>query len=82
MSNQQRDAPVFTYAQFNVSALLHLAERLRNKPCAWDPLQRPKSGSLNWAIFLRFDDDVEWVFRSSRTSYAFNEETSGHLLAS
>ncbi|KAF2191286.1 hypothetical protein K469DRAFT_720275 [Zopfia rhizophila CBS 207.26] len=44
--------------------------------------QKPKSGSLNWAIILSFDDGVEWVFRSPRTHYGLDEETAGVLLAS
>ncbi|QSS65103.1 hypothetical protein I7I51_05944 [Histoplasma capsulatum] len=82
MSNQRHNAPVFLHAKFDVSALLHLVQRLRNVPCTCDLTQRPRSGSLNWVIFLTFDDGVEWVFRSPRTCYSLDEETAGVVLAS
>ncbi|KAF2189972.1 hypothetical protein K469DRAFT_625997, partial [Zopfia rhizophila CBS 207.26] len=82
MSNRRRDANVFSHAKFNIYALVHLAEQLRNKRCTCDLSQKPKSGSLNWAIILSFDDGVEWVFRSPRTYYGLDEETAGVLLAS
>ncbi|KAM4058385.1 phosphotransferase enzyme family protein [Hirsutella rhossiliensis] len=41
------------------------------------------SGALNWAILLKFDDGVEWVFRSPRTRYAVVGDTAAcRLLAS
>jgi hypothetical protein len=83
MSRQEGDEAVFAHVKFNVSELLGLAERLRNIPCTCDLSQRPRTGSFNWAIFLRFDDGVEWVFRSPRKSHGLlDEETASLLLAS
>lgn len=59
---------IFAYAKFNLDALLSPVTKLRGQPCVVDKLMRPKTGSLNWAIFLVFDDGVEWVFRSPRRS--------------
>ncbi|OAA48509.1 Aminoglycoside phosphotransferase [Metarhizium rileyi] len=39
-------------------------------------------GALNWAILLRFDDDIQWIFRSPKTKYALNNDTAYQLLAS
>lgn len=57
---------VFKYGTFDLSAVLSLAQQLREKKCFCDLSQTPKSGSLNWAIFLSFEDGIEWVFRSPR----------------
>lgn len=82
MSTRRHDANVFLHAKFNVHALVRLVERLRNRPCTCDLSQKPRSGSLNWAIILSFDDGVEWLFRSPRTYYGIGEETAAILLAS
>lgn len=82
MSNRPHGAKVFFHARFDVHALLRLAGRLRNRPCTCDLSQKPSSGSLNWAIILSFNDGVEWIFRSPRTSYGIDEESAAILLAS
>jgi hypothetical protein len=82
MPHQLPDANIFLHAKFNLQALLRLAERLRNRPCSCNLSQKPLSGSLNWVIFLTFDDGVEWLFRSPRTYYGLDEEIAGRLLAS
>ena len=82
MSNRLHVANVFFHARFDVHALLRLAGRLRNRPCTFDLSQKPSSGSLNWAIILSFNDGVEWIFRSPRTSYGIDEESAAILLAS
>lgn len=72
MSTQNRKKKVrdvFTYAKFDLNALLRRAEQLRNIPCSYDPSIPPKDGSHNWVIFLMFEDGVEWVFRSPRQSH-------------
>ena len=75
-------AGVFQHARFNLQAVLQLAKQLRNIPCSCDLSQKPKSGSHNWAILLSFNDGVEWLFRSPRTSYGVDEDIAGILLAS
>ncbi|KAG5812658.1 hypothetical protein H9Q74_013031 [Fusarium xylarioides] len=44
----------------------------------------PKCGSLNWVIFLRFQDGVEWAFRSPRSSLDsfYSDETARKILIS
>ncbi|KAH6628177.1 hypothetical protein F5144DRAFT_654238 [Chaetomium tenue] len=82
MARRKRD--IFFHANFGLSHLLRLAERLRGRPCTCDDSQFPRSGALNWAIFLEFDDGVEWVFRApcSRASSAATKDITGRLLAS
>lgn len=55
---------VFRYAHFNLDALLALASRLYKRPCTCDVEKPPLAGSLNWAVFVHFDDGATWVFRS------------------
>lgn len=60
-----------------------LAEKLRGRSCTCDESQVPKSGSLNWVIFITFDDAVEWVFRSPRYDILmFSDETASKILVS
>jgi len=73
---------VFFYATFDLSALLHLAGQLRNIPCSCDSSKQPESGSLNWAIFLPFEDGVEWVFLSPRKCHDISPDTTAKLLES
>ncbi|KAK4031791.1 hypothetical protein C8A01DRAFT_41762 [Parachaetomium inaequale] len=77
---------VFRYApsQFDLDALLLLASRLRQQPCSCNKSKPPLAGSLNWAIFVSFDDGVEWAFRSpdsGRRAFLSDEYTS-RILAS
>ena len=75
--------PLLRIAKFNIPALLEHGSQLRNVPCSCDLTQRPLSGSLNWAIFLSFEDGVEWVFRSPTTGEDdISLEVAGELLAS
>lgn len=78
----RRERNVFCHAEFNLGHLLRLAEQLRRQPCSCDESQIPKSGALNWAIFLQFDDGVEWVFRAPCSSYAAAQGVTGRLVAS
>ncbi|KAI1059410.1 hypothetical protein LB506_012681 [Fusarium annulatum] len=72
---------IFRWAKFNLEALLMLAEKLRGRSCTCDESQVPKSGSLNWVIFITFDDAVEWVFRSPRYDILmFSDETASKIL--
>ena len=75
---------IFQYANFSVSALCRLAsQRHEGRACICDTSQDPDCGSFNWAIFLSFDDGVEWVLRSPRDDGAIrSDETSSLLLAS
>ncbi|KAG5826408.1 hypothetical protein H9Q74_003502 [Fusarium xylarioides] len=74
---------IFRWAKFNLEALLILAEKLRGRSCTCDETKVPKSGSLNWVIFLTFDDCVEWVFRSPRyDTHMFSDETASKILIS
>ncbi|KAF5535558.1 altered inheritance of mitochondria [Fusarium napiforme] len=72
---------IFRWAKFNLEALLLLAEKLRGQSCTCDETKAPKSGGLNWAIFIIFDDGVEWVFRSPRyDTHIFSDETASKTL--
>lgn len=84
MSASEREGcnNVFKYGTFNLTALLSLARQLRRKKCFCDLSQTPKSGSLNWAIFLSFEDGIEWVFRSPRQDHGFQAGFAELLLAS
>ena len=74
---------IFQYAKFNFEALLSLAKKLRGLPCICDESQLPKSGSMNWVIFLTFDDGVQCVFRSPRFDTSmFSDETASRILIS
>lgn len=75
---------IFTYAAFNLSALLDLGEKLRRVPCSCDPSERPLCGSLDWAVTLAFDDGAEWIFRSPRrpSHRGVSGEYAGLLLSS
>ncbi|KAJ0415441.1 hypothetical protein BJY00DRAFT_317865 [Aspergillus carlsbadensis] len=82
MVRKVEDAKIFTYARFNITALLSLARSIRGKNCSCDETQRPESGSLNWAIFIAFEDGVEWVFRSPRRSFGLPKATASEVLLS
>ncbi|KAF4630908.1 hypothetical protein G7Y89_g7225 [Cudoniella acicularis] len=73
---------VFFYATFDLSALLSLAEHLRQSPCSCDESKRPESGALNWAITLLFKDGAEWIFRSPRKCHDISPETIARVLES
>lgn len=73
---------IFTYAKFNLAALLGRATTLRQQPCSCQPSERPLCGSLNWAVILTFDDGVEWIFRSPRKSYSGVSNDYASLLLS
>ncbi|KAG5301146.1 RNase H domain-containing protein [Histoplasma ohiense] len=75
---------LFRHAAFNVDALCQLARSLRHgRSCSCDATQAPADGSLYWAVFVVFDDGVEWVFRSPRRDGAIRSmETIRELLAS
>mgnify|MGYP002718570073 FL=1 len=57
--------PLFQYNEFDVGALCHLASEMRRGlTCTCDLNQRPKRGGYNWAVFVLFEDGLEWVLRS------------------
>ncbi|KAH7127330.1 hypothetical protein EDB81DRAFT_907510 [Dactylonectria macrodidyma] len=81
----ERRKPIFAHADFHLDALLSLAAKLREGcSCNADVSQRPKAGSLNWAIFITFDDGVEWVFRPprSRMSPLVTSESASKMVIS
>jgi hypothetical protein len=84
MMDKTQKPKIFTYAKFNVKALLSLARSIRGKECSCDETQRPKSGSLTWAIFIVFEDGVEWVLRSPRrlTSFGLRKDTASEVFLS
>lgn len=43
---------------------MELASALRKQPCSCDASKPRMAGSLNWAVFLKFNDGVVWVFRA------------------
>lgn len=77
-----RGSDVFFYAEFDLAALLGLAERLRGRPCSCDRFRRPSAGAFNFVVFLEFDDGVEWVFRAPSARYAAPQGDPGRILAS
>ncbi|POR38280.1 Uncharacterized protein TPAR_01538 [Tolypocladium paradoxum] len=83
MPAPRRQRNIFYHASFNLAKLLQLATKLRNQPCACDSSQAPMFGAFSWAIFLKFDDGVEWVFRSPRTECVeISKAGACHILAS
>ncbi|PWY77745.1 hypothetical protein BO83DRAFT_406829 [Aspergillus eucalypticola CBS 122712] len=76
--------PIFLYAKFDVQALCRTASSLRQDiACTCNPDQHPASGSFNWAVFLTFEDGVQWVLRSPHTNGAeLSMELSSKLLES
>jgi hypothetical protein len=64
MVHKAQDPKIFSYAKFNIAALLSLACSIRGNDCPRGKTQRPESASLNWITFISFEDGVEWVFRS------------------
>lgn len=84
MSTSTKRPKVFAYAKFDLDALILLATRLRGQSCTVDTSTRPKAGSTHWAIFITFEDGVEWVFRSPRRglSAIITEESASKLLIS
>ena len=81
MANRQQKASIFTYTLFDVTALLSIAQGIRGKTCTCDYSQCPKSGSLNWVIFITFEDGFEWVFRSPR-KFGLQPDTASEVLLS
>ncbi|KAF5005922.1 hypothetical protein FDECE_7680 [Fusarium decemcellulare] len=77
-----RKKNIFFHADFNLGQLLQLAEQLRRQPCTCDDSQTPKAGGLNWVIFLKFYDGVEWVFRAPCSFYTAAQGVTRRLLAS
>ncbi|KOC16704.1 hypothetical protein AFLA70_729g000230 [Aspergillus flavus AF70] len=82
MTNKQPEANIYAHASFDLTALLSIARAIRQKNCTCDESQRPKSGSLNWAIFVVFEDGVEWVFRSPRKAFGLEARTATEALLS
>ncbi|RDL37830.1 uncharacterized protein BP5553_05263 [Venustampulla echinocandica] len=76
----RRKRNIYFHADFDLRQLLLLAKRLRHQPCTCNDSQTPKAGALNWAIFLEFDDGVEWVLRAPCSSYAATQGVTGCLL--
>ena len=76
--------PILTYAEFDVQALCRLASDFpQNAACTCDTNQVPASGSFNWAVFITFEDGVEWVLRSPHAGYgAMSLEITSKLLDS
>lgn len=75
---------IFRYAEFNIDALLDLCRSLRGRLCTCDRSKPPKAGSVNWVIFVAFDDGVEWAFRSPRRGYypIYGEESASKMVVS
>ena len=47
----------YYYADFHLEVLLSLSKQRRGRPCTCEVSQMPESGSLNWVIFICFDDE-------------------------
>lgn len=77
------DSDIFTYAKFDLHALCRHVSTLRQSiQFTCDPDQRPASGSFNWAIFISFEDNTRWFFRSPHSSSLKPMEMGNKLLAS
>ncbi|EMT64214.1 hypothetical protein FOC4_g10010705 [Fusarium odoratissimum] len=75
--------PSFHFLSSNNKESSIFLEKLRGRSCTCDESKAPKSGSLNWVIFLTFDDGVEWAFRSPRyDTCTFSDETASKILVS
>ncbi|KAI0395605.1 kinase-like domain-containing protein [Xylariaceae sp. FL0594] len=69
--------------RLKLEALLALAEALRGRPCSCDVTQKQIYGTSHWAIFIAFDDGVEWAFRTPhRGGCTYSEETGTKILVS
>ena len=78
---RKEELAIFRYAIFNVEALCRLAGELREgHACFCDTSQIPASGSLNWTIFISFEDGVEWVLRSPLESGAIRSTNTNVTL--
>lgn len=75
---------IYYFADFNLEALLSLSAQLRGRQCTCDEAMMPKCGSLNWVIFITFDDGIEWVFRSPMASFNhfYSDETASKIVES
>lgn len=75
---------IFSYAQFDVDALLSIAEKLRGRTCTCDRSTGPKTGSMNWVIFVTFEDGLDWVFHSPRNGHGaiVSKESAQKMLLS
>lgn len=73
---------IYYFADFNLDALLSLAEGRRGQPCTCDVSQMPKTGSLNWVVFIQFHDGVEWVFRAPMLHGFYSIETASKIVVS
>ncbi|UKZ65831.1 uncharacterized protein TrAtP1_007021 [Trichoderma atroviride] len=75
---------IFYFADFNLEALLSLSEQLRGRKCTCNVTKMPKCSSLNWVIFVTFDDGVEWVFRCPMAgrNNVYSDETSSKIVNS
>ncbi|KAF5599289.1 RNase H domain-containing protein [Fusarium pseudoanthophilum] len=84
MSTKAKRPKVFAYANFDLDAIISHASKLRGQSCTVDTSTRPKAGSTHWAVFITFEDGVEWVFRSPRRglSAIITEESANKLLSS
>lgn len=71
------------HKRFNLEALLTHATSLRKLQCSCDLNQIPMAGSSNYAILLKFEDNVEWIFRyPMRGEGHMSLKVAGELLTS
>ena len=52
----QHDGKDILVAKLNLDALLSLSRAIRGRPCTYNVSKRPRTGSLNWAIFVSLSD--------------------------
>ena len=80
----KEEPPLFKYGEFDVAALCHLASKIRREiACTCDLNQRPQRGGFNWAVFVLFEDGVEWVLRSPTQNHrGLSHESAVKLLSS
>ncbi|KAG8409275.1 hypothetical protein J3458_019392 [Metarhizium acridum] len=75
---------IYYFAKFSLEALLSLSQQLRDRKCTCDVAKMPNCGSLNWVIFITFDDGIEWVFRSPMAGHNrfYSDETASKIVES
>ena len=81
---RKEDFPLFKYSEFDVRALCELATKMRRGISAsCDLNQRPKRGGFNWAVFILFEDGLQWVLRSPVQNHPdLSDESVFKLIAS
>ncbi|KAB8264394.1 hypothetical protein BDV32DRAFT_135311 [Aspergillus pseudonomiae] len=72
-----RKSYTFSIVTFDLQALCRLASRLRQgSTCRCDVNQVPESGSFNWAIYIVFEDGIQWLLESEAATLSYVRRNS------